>query len=122
MTRPCYPLSNRTVRPARRNGILTRQDPVRSPSARTGAASGQVLLFGGGPGSDRPPQGLTWGWTGTTWTQLSPVKSPPGREYGSMTYDALNQQIVLFGGASNGIQTKEPSSTWLWNGSTWRHS
>jgi hypothetical protein len=84
------------------------------------AASGQVLLFGGDPGFSRRPQNLTWEWTGTNWTLLSPAKSPLRREYGSMTYDALNQRIVLFGGASNGTQTKESSSTRLWNGSTWQ--
>jgi hypothetical protein len=83
------------------------------------AASGQVLLFGGDPGSARPPQNLTWEWTGSNWTQLSPAKSPRGREYGSMIYDALDQRIILFGGASNGTQTKEPSSTRRWNGSSW---
>jgi hypothetical protein len=104
----------------------TELSPAASPGVVTiawqgayDAASGQVLLFGGDPGSDRKPHDLTWDWTGTNWTQLSPDKSPLRREYGSMTYDALNQRIVLFGGASNGTQTKEPSSTRLWNGSTW---
>jgi hypothetical protein len=83
------------------------------------AATGQPLLFGGDPGNNNPPQNLTWAWTGTTWTQLSPAVSPPGLEYASMTYDAANQRVMLFGGASNGTQTKHPSSTWAWNGTTW---
>jgi hypothetical protein len=103
--------------------------PAASPGAVTiawqaayDAATGQPLLFGGDPGNDNPPQNLTWAWTGTTWTQLTPAVSPPGLEYASMTYDAPNQRVMLFGGASNGTQTKHPSSTWAWNGTTWRHA
>lgn len=83
------------------------------------AASGQLLLFGGDPGNGNPPQNLTWTWTGATWTQLSPAKSPRGRVYASLTYDSLNQQVMLFGGASNGTETSHPTTTWAWNGTTW---
>jgi hypothetical protein len=82
------------------------------------AATQDVILFGG---YDGHYLGDTWAWTGTTWTQLAPAVSPPGLEYASMTYDALNQRVMLFGGASNGTQTKHPSSTWAWNGTTWTH-
>lgn len=36
-----------------------------------------------------------------------------------MTYDALNQRIMLFGGASNGTQTTYPTSTRAWKPSAW---
>jgi Galactose oxidase, central domain len=100
--------------------------PTTSPGVVTTAwqgaydtASGQVLLFGGDPGDGNPPQNLTWTWTGTTWSQLSPATSPPGRVYGSMTYDPVLQRVVLLGGATNGSETEYPTAAWIWKNGTW---
>jgi hypothetical protein len=83
-------------------------------------ASNQLLLFGGDRGNTTPSSNLTWAWSGTNWTQLSPATSPPGRAFGSMTYDSGTQRIELFGGLQKtSTKTTYPSSIWNWNGTTW---
>jgi len=102
--------------------------PSKSPSARFGAsmaydaATHQLVLFGGEEvwgGLDYGGQlNDTWIWTGTTWRELSPAKSPDARAYASMAYDAATHQLVLFGG-------EDPNSysffadTWSWSGTSW---
>jgi hypothetical protein len=83
------------------------------------AATGQLLLFGGDRGKTKPALDGTWEWTGTTWTQLSPATSPPGRSYGTMTYDSADKRVVLTAGKMTGTTTTYPATTWRWNGSTW---
>jgi hypothetical protein len=82
------------------------------------AATGQVLLFGGGR-YDHTNAELTWAWNGTTWTRLHPAASPFGRGVGSMTYDSATQQIVLFGGQGY-HQDDYPAAVWAWDGTTWQ--
>ena len=60
-------------------------------------ATSQLVLFGG-IGLDGLPFRDTWTWNGTTWTQQSPVASPPARYQASLAYDAATSQLVLFGG------------------------
>jgi hypothetical protein len=98
----------------------TQLSPAASPGVVTfawqaayDAASGQLLLLGGDPGSGSPLNG-TWDWTGTTWTQLT---SGPARAYGSMTYNTSTQRIELFGGA--GPAAGFGDSIWTWDGSIW---
>jgi len=102
--------------------------PATSPSARADASittltagpdTGDVMLFGG---SDDSSGYLadTWVFNGSTWTQLSPSTSPPGRLGASMatlTAGPDAGDVVLFGGwdYSSGIL----ADTWLFNGSTW---
>src|SRR5262249_47625738 len=82
----------------------TQQRPATAPSARPGAAmaydpaSHQLLLFGGDGGGGRPFLNGTWAWTGSNWSQLSAAASPPGRAYGTLTYDGADQRVVLFAG------------------------
>lgn len=83
------------------------------------AATGQLLLFGGDMGKSKPALDGTWDWTGTTWTQLSPATSPPGRSYGTMTYNGADQRVVLTAGKMTGTTATYPTTTWSWNGSTW---
>jgi hypothetical protein len=83
------------------------------------AATGQLLLFGGDRGKTKPALDGTWEWTGTTWNQLSPATSPPGRSYGTMTYNAADQRVVLAAGKMTGTTTTYPATIWSWNGSTW---
>lgn len=57
-----------------------------------------------------------------TWTQQSPVTSPPPRGEAAMAYDASTGQVMLFGGsvpANLGVQMPL-NDTWTWNGSTWK--
>jgi hypothetical protein len=83
------------------------------------AATSQLLLFGGDIGKTKPSLDGTWEWTGSTWAQLSPATAPPGRGYGSMTYDAATKQVILTGGRSTGTATTYPTTTWAWTGTTW---
>lgn len=56
--------------------------------------------------------------TTTTTSPLSQVE-PPRRD-GSLAYDPVHQEVLLFGGTvmtPAGVQTND---TWAWNGQTWR--
>jgi hypothetical protein len=81
-------------------------------------ASRQVVLFGGDGGGGKPFLNGTWTWTGRNWSRLSAAASPPGRAYGTLTYDAADQRVVLFAGSEQALQVF-PSTIWSWNGSTW---
>ena len=84
------------------------------------SATGNVVLFGGygktGYINNVGYLADTWAWNGTTWTQQSPVTSPPPRESASMAYDTVTGNLVLFGGLSAGGSLAD---TWVWNGTTW---
>jgi hypothetical protein len=104
-------------------------NPVPSPSPRGGpgmaydAATQTVVLFGGSPNGDFGGVGGidyndTWIWDGKTWTNVSPLVSPPGRRFDTqgMAYDARTGTVVLFGGITANQQPL--SDTWTWNGKT----
>jgi len=87
------------------NGVTwTQLFPAGSPSARSStslafdASLGQVVLFGGR--DYYPGVGLkdTWGWNGSTWTQLKTYSQPGGRYAAAMDFDPLSGGLVLFGG------------------------
>ena len=88
------------------------------PATRT------MLLFGGQSGT-YPYLGDTWGWNGTTWTQLSPSTNPSARNYAPMAYDAATRTVLLSGGWARisgneyGGAYGPLSDTWGWNGTTW---
>jgi hypothetical protein len=42
--------------------------------------------------------GDTWIFDGENWQELHPSTSPPPREGACMIYDAMNGQVVIFGG------------------------
>lgn len=77
-------------------------------------ARGVVVLFGGFTSAFG---GLndTWEYdcATDTWTQRTPVNSPPARHAFAMAYDPLLNLTVLHGGAA-GL-----SDTWTWNGTNW---
>lgn len=110
---------------ARTGGTWAQLHPATSPSPRTGAsmvcdpATQQLLLFGGGATPAGPFNGDTWTLNGTMWTQLHPATSPPGRSYGTMTYNGADQRVVLTAGKMTGTTTTYPATTWSWTGSTW---
>ncbi len=106
----------------------TEASPPKSPSPRFGAAMAydattrQMVLFGGeetlgglGHGGELND---TWTWNGTTWSELHPAKSPGGRAYASMAYDAASGHLVLFGGEDPDAYSFF-GDTWTWNGTTW---
>jgi hypothetical protein len=85
----------------------TQEDPAHSPPKRYlasmayDAADGKVVLFGGGNSTANLDATLsdTWVWNGTDWKEEHPAKSPSGRGYAGMAYDAADGKVVLFGGA-----------------------
>ena len=120
----------------------TELSPTASPGAVCGAAmaydaSNQtVVMFGGynnslvlsslgigcagAYGQAGASLNSTWSFNGTTWQQLSPLDSPPGRYNGAMTYDPSTGQLVLFGGDTGSIDSETPlNDTWTWNGTNW---
>ncbi len=107
------------------DGTTWRQEhPAISPPARSeaamayDAAHNRVVLFGGLERSNSGSRllGDTWAWDGTSWTELHPASSPPGRYGASMVYDVARQQAVLFGGFGAGAR----NDTWAWDGTSWR--
>jgi hypothetical protein len=95
----------------------TQRFPTGSPSARSStslaydASLGQVILFGGR--NSYPGVGLTdtWGWNGSTWTQLKTQSHPGGRYSAAMDYDTVSGGLVLFGGWLECCTSDE--DTWL---------
>jgi hypothetical protein len=100
-------------------GLWTKQNPVSSPSARSGARltwDGTRLVLFGGVGT-AGYKNDTWAWTGSNWVQLAPATSPPARSTAAMTYDAARNQVVLFGGI-NAVGAVL-ADTWVWTGTNW---
>lgn len=75
-----------------------------------------TVAFGGVDGSGTYMND-TWEWDGTTWTQkCTGGCTPPGtRNSASMTYDASQQVVVLFGGYAPSLL----NDTWKWDGTSW---
>jgi Galactose oxidase, central domain len=97
----------------------TRQPTAIHPSGRFGAAmaydaaTGTVVMFGGGQKSDG-----TWTWDGSAWTRQHLATSPPqGLSAPSMVYDAATGTVVLFGGRT--LTGVSYGGTWTWDGSAW---
>lgn len=99
------------------------------------AARSRVVLFGGyfsvyaGTDTDCCSGFVggatgTWEYDGSTWTQATPLASPPPRGLHSMTYDSARHKVVLFGG-SVGDDPRRASNwvndTWEYDGITWTH-
>jgi hypothetical protein len=111
----------------------TQQHPVTSPPARDDAAlayddaTKQLVLFGGGSNGPRigglvpPPLNDTWIWTGSNWIQQHPATIPLPVLLPSLTYDAAQQNLILFGGlyANTTPMRKELNDTWQWTGTDW---
>lgn len=87
------------------------------------AARGRAVLFGGAAvaTAENPVVNETWEWNGSTWTQKFPLHSPPARAFSAMAFDAASGVVVLFGGASPGLDgtTVTLDDTWTWNGTDW---
>jgi hypothetical protein len=96
--------------------------PASSPAPRFSAsmaydaASGQLILFGGGA-QNAVYFNDTWTWNGSNWVQLHPATSPPFGFASAMAYDPATRQIVMFGGQRS---TTYSNSTWVWTGSNWQ--
>jgi hypothetical protein len=62
------------------------------------------ILFGGFTGPNTP-NGETWKWSGSAWTELSPPTTPGARGAPAMAYDSQRQVVVMFGGDNGDIFT-----------------
>jgi hypothetical protein len=83
------------------------------------AKDGYIVLFGGYcPQCTGGHAGDTWKFVGGSWTQLSPSASPSARNSMSMTYDAKDGYVVLFGG-DGCSQPTCGAETWTFSGGTW---
>jgi len=81
------------------------------------AARDATILFGGNWGGTYYPE--TWSLDGDTgeWSQLSTPTFVSGRRDHAMTYDPVNQVIVLFGGyRADGMLLND---TWTFDGTDW---
>jgi hypothetical protein len=87
-------------------------DPVRKVSVLFGGVSWEG-------GSSYLYQSDTWEWDGTSWTQLFPATSPPGRDLVAMVYDSTRGVMVLFAGFSQAPGQFVFDDTWEWDGTDW---
>jgi PKD repeat protein len=84
------------------------------------AADGYVLLFGG----EAPSGALdkdTWTFSNNVWTNITATITiaPPGREAATVTYDAIDQEIVVFSGkiGASGLG----KDTWVYHAGVWKN-
>ncbi|MDE1819583.1 MAG: hypothetical protein KGI98_01875 [Euryarchaeota archaeon] len=76
---------------------------------------GYVVLFGGYNATAGAFSGTTWMYHAGAWTVLCTLCGPAPRSYASMTFDAADGVIVLFGGF-NGAPLGD---TWTFRGGSW---
>lgn len=81
-------------------------------------ATGSVLYFGGCGGGCNSVEftrlNYTWSFSGGTWTNITPVASPPGRYAGALAYDPDASVVVLFGGNTQLGAGGNLNDTWVW--------
>jgi hypothetical protein len=87
------------------NGVTwTQQFPAASPSPRRAASTaydvslGQVVVFGGRDDATGQVFNDTWGWNGSTWTELKVPAQPSGRYAATMDFDPISNGLPLFAG------------------------
>ena len=127
MNRPS-PLQNFTVG---WNNVTASPSPSSrmKPAVAFDGSTGTQVLFGGLSGTSL--KGDTWSYRGGIWSNISTLSASkhPSQRYGSsMTYDALDRYVVLFGGCSGvtgcggGSSSSVLGDTWLFlqNG-TWQN-
>lgn len=86
-------------------------------SLASNPSDGSVLLFGGCSQVEcSRPSNETMEFVQGQWVLLHPLNSPPGREYGTMVYDAAEAYYLLYGGES---ATGVLNDTWAFFGGNW---
>ncbi len=96
-----------------------------TPPARAGmgmaydVARGRVVMFGGRylVSGEWVYVDDTWEFDGTTWIEMTPLRSPPPRYSHRLAYDAARGRTIMFGGQSDANSTW--ADTWSWDGATW---
>jgi subtilisin-like proprotein convertase family protein len=98
---------------------------VATPDARSVGAmafdtqENRFLLFGGLLTTQYVAND-TWGWDGQQWTQLGDGDPAPGqRGRHAMAYDTLDEELVLFGGATEELLFCADNETWVFQEGTW---
>jgi putative cell wall-binding protein len=101
--------------------------PVDASSVAFDDATGQLVLSGTSFNDQGCPPDITWTWDGANWADHQQVNAPPDRQSPTLGYDGATQQVVMFGGDSQGCGTPPGQAgflggiadTWTWNGSIW---
>jgi len=96
------------------------------PSLVTDPVQAGVLLVGG-RSSTNAYFSDTWRWDGTDWTEVIPSTPGGGGPHAAdggvasmgLTYDALRDRFVMFGGVLNNGSTFRTADTWEYDRSTW---
>lgn len=95
------------VSPPKGTGAMVFTDPI----------SGKAMMFGGyNRFKTVPYYATTWLWTGTSWKNLHPPTSPPGRAWGVATLDPVRKNVMLSSGVNDTVRT---DNTWTWDGTNW---
>ncbi len=76
----------------------------------------KVVLFGGYSCCESGRGEQTYEYDGASWTEVSTLHAPSGRWDARMAYDAVNQQILLFGGDAVDGNSRD---TWSYDGADW---
>ena len=90
-----------------------------SPSLAFDSKRNVTFLFGGQyQSNDYSYETWYYNYSSNTWTNITPVTSPPARYFGVMGYDSESDVMVLFGGVSDAGYFND---TWEWDYSsnTW---
>ncbi len=104
------------------DGFDWAQSAASGPGGRRGPAMtfddtrGQVVLFGGGDGTQ--VFGDTWTYDGFAWTQRATPTAPSPRWQAQIEHDTLCGRAVLHGGADATFANNYGDS-WAWDGTSW---
>ncbi|HET9780170.1 MAG TPA: kelch repeat-containing protein [Candidatus Dormibacteraeota bacterium] len=114
-----------TPLPAKPIGSTVPPVPRTDAAVAYDQAHGSMVVFGGNAQNGRPATNETWTWDGKFWTQHHPAASPTPRLNAVMAYDAVDHDVVLFGGVENVVSSGKGGmttvdDTWTWDGSQWR--
>jgi subtilisin family serine protease len=80
--------------------------------------NGNAVLFGGQGCGGSCFLNDTWVWNGANWNRIDVPRKPTVRSLGTMSYDPIRRETVLFGGLKDG-SGGFLNDTWVWDGATW---
>ena len=82
---------------------------------------GVAVLFGGMTNSGFSgayPDGETWEYDGTNWTQRFPAQAPAPRSRQALFYDPVRRVTTLYGGDTL-LADPRAGDIWTWDGTNW---
>lgn len=98
----------------------TELNPTLKPLARYGhtmvydSTNQKVILFGGNSRTGYKDDTWAYDYPTNTWTEMNSASHPVGRKWATMSYDSVNQKIILFGGGSGG-ESSCSDDTWVYD-------